>query len=53
MYHWKRQPYFFLANRYLKQDISAEYAIVDFIPIWSGQTKFFHELGLNIYFQVY
>ena len=31
MDHWKRQPYFFLANLDLKQGISAEYAMVDFI----------------------
>ena len=28
---WKRQPYFFLANLFLKQGISSEYVMVDFI----------------------
>ena len=31
IYHWKRQPYFFLANFFLKQGISSEYVMVDFI----------------------
>ena len=29
--HWKRQPYFFLANLFLKQGISSEYVTVGFI----------------------
>ena len=31
IYHWKRQLYFFLANLFLKQGISSEYVLVDFI----------------------
>ena len=33
LYHWKRQSYVFLANFCLKQGISSEYVMVDFICI--------------------
>ena len=31
IYNWKRQPYFFLANLFLKQGISSGNVMVDFI----------------------
>ena len=31
IYHWEWQPYFLLANLFLKQGISSEYVTVDFI----------------------
>ena len=44
IYHWRRQPYFFLANLHLKQGIGKVYAIVDFIcmrllDLWEAQTE--------------
>ena len=44
IYQWKRQSYLFLANLFLKQGISSEYVIVDFIrmgllDLWGAPTE--------------
>ena len=52
IYHWKRQPYFFLANLYLKQGISSEYAKLTHLhrltrPVISTNREFQNEKFLH------